>query len=62
MKYGVKLTAIDIMDYDDLNEICQAIKKLGYKITLVDNGNVICEKEFKEMNPPKSNGGDNEKD
>ncbi|MDD2657682.1 MAG: hypothetical protein PHD43_23315 [Methylococcales bacterium] len=44
-KYGVKLMAIDQMDYDDLNEICQAIKKLGYKITLIDNGNVVCEKE-----------------
>lgn len=48
MKYGVKLTAIDVMDYDDLNEICKAIKKLGYKITFVDNGNVVCEKEVKD--------------
>ncbi len=44
MKYGVKLTAIDEMDYDDLNEICQAIKELGYKITVIDNGNFICVK------------------
>ena len=45
MKYGVKLTAIDTMDYDDLNLICQAIKKLGYKIEVIDNGNFICIKE-----------------
>lgn len=44
MKYGVKLTAIDIMDYDELNEICKAIKKLGYKISFIDNGNIVCEK------------------
>jgi hypothetical protein len=44
MKYGVKLTAIDSLDYDDLNEIAQVIKKLGYKLTLIDNGNIICEK------------------
>jgi len=45
MKYGVKITAIDEMDYDDLNIICQAIKKLGYKIKVIDNGNIVCEKE-----------------
>ncbi len=45
MKYGVKLTAIDTMDYDDLNTICQEIKKLGYKIEVIDNGNFVCTKE-----------------
>ena len=45
MKYGVKLTAIDTMDYDDLNIICQAIKNLGYKIEVIDNGNFVCFKE-----------------
>lgn len=45
MKYGVKLTAIDEMDYDDLNEIVQKIKELGYKIKVIDNGNFVCEKE-----------------
>lgn len=45
MESGIKLTAIDVMDYDDLNEICQAIKRLGYKISFIDNGNVVCEKE-----------------
>ena len=49
MKYGIKLTAIDEMDYDDLNIICQAIKKLGYKITVIDNGNFICEKGTVEV-------------
>lgn len=44
MKYGIKLTAIDIMDYDDLNEIAQKIKELGYKIEVVDNGNFLCTK------------------
>ena len=41
-KYGVKLTAIDKMDYDDLNEIAQKIKELGYKIEVIDNGNFVC--------------------
>lgn len=45
MKYGVKLTAIDVMDYEDLKVICDAIQKLGYKITIIDNGNFVCEKQ-----------------
>ncbi len=44
-KRGVKLTIIDEHDYDDLKEICEAIRGLGYKITVVDNGNFVCEKE-----------------
>ena len=48
MKYGIKLTAIDVMDYDDLNEIAQKIKELGYKIEVVDNGNFLCIKEKNE--------------
>lgn len=48
MKYGVKLTAIDIMDYDDLNEIAQKIKELGYKIEVIDNGNFVCSKELEK--------------
>jgi len=45
MRYGVKLTAIDQMDYDDLNKIAQKIKELGYKIEVIDNGNFVCTKE-----------------
>ena len=48
MKYGVKLTAIDVMDYDDLNQIAQLIKEIGYKIEVIDNGNFICFKEIKD--------------
>lgn len=44
MKYGVKLTAIDALDYEDLRTIADAIQNLGYKITVTDNGNFICEK------------------
>jgi len=44
MKYGVKLTAIDSLDYDELNEIAQAIMSLGYKLTFCENGNIVCEK------------------
>lgn len=40
---GVKLTIIDEHDYDDVRDICDAIKKLGYKITVVENGNFVCE-------------------
>lgn len=45
MRYGVKLTAIDKMDYDDLNEIAQKIKELGYNIEVIDNGNFVCTKD-----------------
>lgn len=45
MRYGVKLNAIDQMDYDDLNEIAQKIKELGYKIEVIDNGNFVCTKD-----------------
>lgn len=43
-KYGVKVTIISTMDYDDFKEILDAIKSKGYNITLVDNGNAVCEK------------------
>lgn len=43
-RYGVKLTVIDRMDYADLDEIAKAIQHLGYTITVVDNGNYVCEK------------------
>ena len=45
MKYGVKLTIIDYLDYEELKNIAEAINSLGYKITIVDNGNFICEKQ-----------------
>jgi len=44
-KRGVKLMIIDEHDYDDLKEICDNIKALGYKITVSENGCFICEKE-----------------
>jgi len=43
------------MDYDDLNIICQEIKKLGYTIEVIDNGNFVCFKEEKS-----SRGKDND--
>jgi len=44
MKYGVKVSIIDELDYEDFKTICDAIQKLGYSITIADNGNAICEK------------------
>ena len=44
-KYGVKLSIIEKIDYPEFKEILDAISKLGYKITMVDNGNAVCEKE-----------------
>jgi hypothetical protein len=43
-KYGVKLSIISTLDYKDFTEIALAIRNLGYTLTMVDNGNVVCEK------------------
>lgn len=48
MTYGVKLTVIEIFDYDDMEKIANAIRELGYKITVVDNGNFVCEKNLED--------------
>ena len=42
--YGVKLSVISEMDSIDLENITDAIRLLGYDITFIDNGNIICEK------------------
>ena len=44
-RYGVKVTIISDMDFDDWKEILEAIKAKGYKIDLVENGNAVCIKE-----------------
>jgi hypothetical protein len=49
-RYGVKVTILSTLDYNDFKEILDAIKDKGYDITLIDNGNAVCEKiqnEFK---------------
>lgn len=38
-----KLQVVDTFGYDDLDEILQAIKELGYVITFVSNGNILVE-------------------
>ena len=43
-KYGVKLNIISKADYEDYKKICDAIVELGYKATVVDNGNTVFEK------------------
>jgi hypothetical protein len=43
-KYGVKLTVISVLDYEELKEIADAIQRLGYNLTFVNNGNIVCEK------------------
>lgn len=42
--YGVKVSILSQMDYDDFKAIIDAIKEKGYNVTLSDNGNAICEK------------------
>ena len=44
-KYGVKITIISQMDSIDFENIMEAIRELGYTITLCDNGNAVCEKK-----------------
>jgi len=43
-KYGVKVTIINSMDYTDFHEIISSIQSKGYKVTMIDNGNAVCEK------------------
>jgi hypothetical protein len=43
-KFGVKIQVITTMDYVDYREICDAVEKLGYQITIVDNGMAVAEK------------------
>lgn len=52
-KYGVKLTVINTLDYNDMERIANAIRKEGFKIIIVDNGNFVCEK-----NNPQNNNED----
>lgn len=44
--YGVKVSIISALDSDSYIEIINAIKRLGYKITISDNGNAVCEKNM----------------
>lgn len=41
---GIQVTVIDIIPYHDFKKILDAIQKQGYKITIVGNGNAVCEK------------------
>lgn len=41
---NLKLTAIDKADYEDIKEFCEFGKSKGYKITFIDNGNIVFEK------------------
>jgi hypothetical protein len=42
-KYGLKLTIISQADYEDYRRVCDAIIALGFKATVVDNGNTVFE-------------------
>ncbi len=46
-KTNIKLSVIDEADYDDVKEFLEFAKEKGYKVTIVDNGNFIFEKEKK---------------
>ena len=43
-KRGVKVMIIDSMDYENYKEVCDAIIKLGYAGTVVENGVTVFEK------------------
>lgn len=43
-KYGVKVSIIETIEYPEFKEILEAIQRLGYTVTMVDNGNAVCEK------------------
>lgn len=45
MKSGLKIITIEVKDYQELKKICDAIANLGYKITFVDDGMIVCEKK-----------------
>ena len=47
-KYGVKVAVIDELDYEDFRKVLDAIKNVGFKIIMIDNGNAVCQKENKD--------------
>lgn len=40
-----KILVEDTFPYADMKIVLSKIEKLGYNITLVDNGNIICDSE-----------------
>ena len=38
-----KISVEDTFPYIDMRLVLKEIEKLGYTITLVDNGNIVCE-------------------
>jgi len=44
-QYGLKLTIISEADYEDYKQVCDAIVAVGYKATVVDNGNTVFQKD-----------------
>jgi hypothetical protein len=43
-KRGLKLSIIDVADYEDYKEVCDAIVALGFKAIVVENGNTVFSK------------------
>ena len=39
-----KITVEDTFPYNDMKLVLEELEKQGYTITLVDNGNIVCEK------------------
>lgn len=44
MKGNLKLHAFPEFPYEELKPILEFIEKQGFKITFIDNGNIVCQK------------------
>ena len=44
-KQKCKLMIVDTFGYDELKDILDCIKSLGYNIVFVDNGNILIEEK-----------------
>lgn len=43
-KRGVKMSIIDVMDYPDYREICDAMTAIGYTVDVCENGMTVFSK------------------
>jgi len=47
-KGNIKLTVFDSFPFEELNIVCEAIIKLGYKCEYEPNGNIVFQKDVKK--------------
>lgn len=51
---NLKLTVTDKADYEEIKLFCEFAKTQDYKITFIDNGNVVFEKDNQSHQVPKT--------